>query len=143
MSKVPCNLNKMSKHVGIAFTWFWTKQKEHIWNITPVCVSKHLATEYKSEESVIGKWLKVFFWLSFLNFENIEECFAFDLFSCTPDDPRTSDIFVIGCARYAKSFTYSFRIITPLRYCLLIFLICSRFPFSAVDSNKGREAALI
>lgn len=47
-----------------------------------------LATEYKSEESVIGKWLKVFFGLSFLNSENIEECFAFDLFSCTPDDPR-------------------------------------------------------
>jgi hypothetical protein len=47
-----------------------------------------LATEYKSEESVIGKWLKVFIGLSFLNSENIEECFAFDLFSCTPDDPR-------------------------------------------------------
>jgi hypothetical protein len=26
-----------------------------------------LATEYKSEESVIGKWLQVFFGLSFLN----------------------------------------------------------------------------
>ena len=47
-----------------------------------------LATEYKSEVSVIEKWLKVFFGLSFLNSENIEECFAFDLFSCTPDDPR-------------------------------------------------------
>lgn len=30
----------------------------------------------------------MFFGLSFLNSENIEECFAFDLFSCTPDDPR-------------------------------------------------------
>ena len=47
-----------------------------------------LATEYKSKESVIGKWLKVFFGLSFLNSENIKECFAFDLFSCKPDDPR-------------------------------------------------------
>jgi hypothetical protein len=26
--------------------------------------------------------------LFFFNSENIEECFAFDLFSCTPDDPR-------------------------------------------------------
>ena len=48
-----------------------------------------LAVEYKTQDSVIGKWLKVFFGLSFLTPEEIDECFAFDIFCNTPDDNRT------------------------------------------------------
>lgn len=48
-----------------------------------------LAVEYKTQDSVIGKWLKVFFGLSFLTPEEIDECFAFDIFCNTPDDYRT------------------------------------------------------
>ena len=47
-----------------------------------------LANEYKDLESVIGKWLKVFFGLSFLKNEEVEDAIAFDIFSSLPDDER-------------------------------------------------------
>lgn len=49
-----------------------------------------LAQEYKCSESVIGRWLKVFFGLSFLSHVEIEECMAFDICSNTPEDPRAT-----------------------------------------------------
>ena len=47
-----------------------------------------LANEYKDPESVIGKWLKVFFGLSFLKDEEVEDAIAFDIFSSLPEDER-------------------------------------------------------
>lgn len=47
-----------------------------------------LAVEYKSQNSNIGKWLKLFFGLSFLEENEVEECIAFDIFSSTPEDDR-------------------------------------------------------
>ena len=38
--------------------------------------------------SVIGKWLKVFFGLSFLKDEEVEDAIAFDIFSSLPEDER-------------------------------------------------------
>lgn len=47
-----------------------------------------LANEYKDPESVIGKWLKVFFGHSFLKDEEIEDAIAFDIFSSLPEDEQ-------------------------------------------------------
>lgn len=47
-----------------------------------------LTKEYKDTESPVGQWLKLFFGLSFLNPEEVEECFVFDIFSEAPDCER-------------------------------------------------------
>jgi len=58
--------------------------------------------------------------------ENIEECFAFDLFSCTPDDPRA--------VRFADYIVHNYicRYFENLKYrcfdlCFVAVLICRYF----------------
>ena len=41
-----------------------------------------LAAEYKNPESNVGNWIKSFFGLSYLDPNDVEDCFAFDLFPC-------------------------------------------------------------
>jgi hypothetical protein len=41
-----------------------------------------LAAEYKNSESDVGNWIKSFFGLSYLDPNDVEDCFAFDLFPC-------------------------------------------------------------
>ena len=41
--------------------------------------SKSLSKEYKDPESDIGKWLKTFFGLSYLDSSDVVDCFAFDI----------------------------------------------------------------
>ena len=52
-----------------------------------------LACEYKNQDSGVGKWLRSFFGLSFLKPEEIEDCFAFDIWSSPHDDDRLDGLF--------------------------------------------------
>ena len=47
-----------------------------------------LSNEYKNQDSVVGKWLKVFFGLSFLAADEVEDAIAFDIFSTMPEDEK-------------------------------------------------------
>ena len=44
-----------------------------------------LAAEYKNSESDVGNWTKSFFGFSYLDPNDVEDCFAFDLFPCAPN----------------------------------------------------------
>jgi hypothetical protein len=46
-----------------------------------------LSTEYKDIESNIGKWLKSFFGLAFLDPSDVEDCFGDDIMRVLPEDP--------------------------------------------------------
>jgi hypothetical protein len=48
-----------------------------------------LTAEYKSQESVVGQWLQIFFGLSFLDHEEVEECFVFDVFFEAPESEKS------------------------------------------------------
>ena len=52
-----------------------------------------LACDYKNQDSDVGKWLRFFFGLSFLKPEEIEDCFAFDIWSSPRDDDRLDGLF--------------------------------------------------
>jgi hypothetical protein len=58
----------MLKHIAISFLCFI-----------------RLAAEYKNSESDVGNWIKSFFGLSYLDPNDVEDCFAFDLFPCAPN----------------------------------------------------------
>ena len=47
-----------------------------------------LSTEYKDNESNIGKWLKSFFGLAFQDPSDVEDCFGDDIMRVLPEDPR-------------------------------------------------------
>lgn len=47
-----------------------------------------LSLEYKDNDSEIGKWLKSFFGLHFLEPADVEECFVEDLMTIAPQDER-------------------------------------------------------
>jgi hypothetical protein len=47
-----------------------------------------LTSEYKDQESPVGQWLKTFFGLSFLDSEEVEERFVFDIFSEAPESEK-------------------------------------------------------
>jgi hypothetical protein len=48
----------------------------------------YIYLEYKSQESVVGQWLQFFFGLSFLDHEEVEECFVFDVFFEAPESEK-------------------------------------------------------
>ena len=50
-----------------------------------------LTSEYKSQDSAVGQWLKTFFGISFLDPAVVEECFVFDIFSEAPDSEKAVD----------------------------------------------------
>ena len=78
MSKVPCNFNEMSKHVGITFTWFWRKQKEHTWNITPVFVSKQGIQLIKISRTILKSSIAKNFNIWLANIFNVALCCEHD-----------------------------------------------------------------
>ena len=45
-------------------------------------------SEYKDNGSNIGKWLKSFFGLAFLDPSDVEDCFGDDIMRVLPEDPR-------------------------------------------------------
>ena len=51
-----------------------------------------LAAEYKNSESDVGNWIKSFFGLSYLDPNNVEDCFAFDLFPCAPNVEKAHEL---------------------------------------------------
>lgn len=47
-----------------------------------------LANDYKSDSSIIGKWLRLTFSLTYLEAGDVGDCFALDLFDIMPNDER-------------------------------------------------------
>jgi succinate dehydrogenase flavin-adding protein (antitoxin of CptAB toxin-antitoxin module) len=50
-----------------------------------------LSKKYKDPESDIGKWLKTFFGLSYLDSSDVADCFAFDILLDAPDDEKAME----------------------------------------------------
>jgi hypothetical protein len=51
-------------------------------------ILENLTDEYKDPESVIGKFIRMFFGLPFLHSQEVEACFTDDLFPIQPADDR-------------------------------------------------------
>jgi len=69
--------------------------------------SPELTSECKNQESPVGQWLKTFFGLSFLDPEEVEECFVFDIFSEAPGSEKAikfADYVVNNCIYKASTF---------------------------------------
>ena len=50
-----------------------------------------LSKKYKDPESDIGKWLKTFFGLSYLDSSDVADCFVFDILLDAPDDEKAME----------------------------------------------------
>lgn len=49
-----------------------------------------LTLDYRDEESTIGNWIRHLFGLTFLNPDEVGDCFVFDFATDQPDDPRVT-----------------------------------------------------
>ena len=50
-----------------------------------------LSKKYKDPESDIGKWLKTFYGLNYLDSSDVADCFAFDILLDAPDDEKAME----------------------------------------------------
>jgi hypothetical protein len=96
------NLELNITHLNLDFEYAAHEAARHFWpDVTIKGCQFHLAqawyrkiqslgltSEYKDQESPVGQWLKTFFGLSFLDSEEVEERFVFDIFSEAPESEK-------------------------------------------------------
>lgn len=99
-SEIGCNLNitylhldfEMAVHEAARSIWQTVTIKACQFHLGQAWYRKiqslGLSNEYKDPESNLGKWLKLFFGLSYLEPADVSDCFAFDILPEAPDNEK-------------------------------------------------------